>query len=58
MNTEKVIQADIDCLLNTIGKATAAGNLARAFEGMAKLKERLEDLNRLEQLRQASKEAI
>lgn len=58
MNTEKVIQADIDCLLNTIGKATAVGNLARAFEGMAKLKERLEDLNRLEQLRQASKEAI
>ena len=55
MNTEKVIQADIDCLLNTIGKATAAGNLARAFEAMAALKERMEDLKRVGQLKEASR---
>lgn len=55
MNTEKVIQADIECLLNSIGRATAGGNAGRALEACGILKERLEDLDRVKMLKDVSK---
>ncbi len=55
MNTEKVIQADIECLLNSIGKATAGGNTGRALEACGMLKERIDDLERVRLLKEISK---
>ncbi len=55
MNTEKVIQADIECLLNSIGKAAAGGNTGRAIEACGILKERIEDLDRVKMLKDVSK---
>ena len=55
MNTEKVIQADIECLLNSIGKATAGGNTGRALEACGMLKERIDDLERVRPLKEISK---
>lgn len=55
---EKVIKADIDCLLNTISNAVESENLSRALEASAQLHERIADLQRVAELRQASKEVI
>lgn len=55
MNTEKVIQADIECLLNSIGKAAAGGNTGRALEACGMLKERIDDLERVRLLKEISK---
>lgn len=55
MNTEKVIQADIECLLNSIGKATAGGNTGRALEACGMLKERIENLERVKMLKDVSR---
>lgn len=55
MNTEKVILADIECLLNSIGKAAAGGNTGRAQEACGMLKERIDDLERVRLLKEISK---
>ena len=55
---EKVIKADINCLLNTISNAVESENLSRALEASAQLHERIADLQRVTELRQASKEVI
>ena len=52
---EKVIRADIDCLLNTIWQAVDSGNINRALEAGEMLKEKLTKLKQIQHLREASK---
>ena len=52
---EKVIIADIDCLLNTIWQAVDSGNIDRALEAGEMLQEKITKLKQIEQLREASK---
>lgn len=52
---EKVIKADIDCLLNTIWQAVDSGNINRALEAGEMLQEKITKLKQIEQLREASK---
>lgn len=56
MNTEKVIQADIDCLSNTINKAVNNGEINRALDACEQLKEKIMNLKRIQELRAYSKE--
>lgn len=52
---EKVIIADIDCLLNTIWQAVNSENIDRALEAGEMLQEKITKLKQIEQLREASK---
>ena len=55
-NMEKVIRADIDCLLNSVRYALNAGDYNRALNASVALSEKVSDLMRVEQLRAYSKE--
>ena len=51
---EKIIKADIDCLLATIRKSVNDGNMLKALDAAEMLKERIGDLMRVDALREVS----
>ena len=53
---DKVIKADIDCLLATIRRAVNDGNYRRALEATSTLSEAIGKLVTIEQLRRVSNE--
>ncbi len=53
---DKVIRADIDCLLATIRKAVNDGNYRRALDATSALSDSIGKLVTIEQLRRVSNE--
>lgn len=53
---DKVIRADIECLLATIRKAVSDGNYVRALDATSTLSDSIGKLVTIEQLRRVSNE--
>lgn len=53
---EKVIRADIECLLATIRKSVSEGNYRRALDATSTLSDSIGKLVTIEQLRRVSNE--
>ena len=54
---EKLIRADIDCLLNSVRYAINSGDYNRALNASVAWSEKVNDLIRVEQLREYSRES-